>query len=116
MLTIFGKAIRKIRLERDVSLLDMAEKMGLSCAYVSAVETGRKALRDEYVEKVIQSIELNESQEKELREAALITSKSNPIANIAKKENQQLVAAFARRVDELPQDTLQQIKEILDGK
>ncbi len=42
MLTEFGKAIRKIRLDKGEILKDMAKRLGISSAFLSAVENGRK--------------------------------------------------------------------------
>ena len=44
MLTEFGKALRRIRLDNDELLKDMADKLKVSSAYLSAVENGKKNL------------------------------------------------------------------------
>lgn len=38
MLTKFGKELRKIRIENDEILKDMADKLNVTAAYLSAVE------------------------------------------------------------------------------
>ena len=44
MLTAYGKAARKWRIDRHMRLRDMARDLGVSVAYLSALETGRKPL------------------------------------------------------------------------
>ena len=44
MLTEFGKALRKIRIDRQQLLKDMANKLGVSSAYLSAVENGKRRM------------------------------------------------------------------------
>ena len=41
MINDLGKMLRKIRIEEDERLLDMAENIGVSVAFLSAIETGR---------------------------------------------------------------------------
>jgi transcriptional regulator with XRE-family HTH domain len=41
-MTPFGDRMRKLRAERDVTLKDMAEALGVSSAYLSALEHGKR--------------------------------------------------------------------------
>ncbi len=43
MLTEIGKELRKIRIDHDEKMIDMAAKLEKSPAFISAVETGKKA-------------------------------------------------------------------------
>lgn len=40
--TLFGKELRKIRIDRDWTLNQLSEKIGVSASYISAVERGHK--------------------------------------------------------------------------
>ena len=42
MLSEFGKFSRKLRIDRDELLIDMAKKLGVKPAFLSAVEFGNK--------------------------------------------------------------------------
>jgi transcriptional regulator with XRE-family HTH domain len=44
MLTIFGQAVRQLRIERALLLKHMADALKLSSAQLSAIEVGRSAL------------------------------------------------------------------------
>ena len=41
-MTPFGERMRKLRAERRVTLKDMAEEIGVSSAYLSALEHGKR--------------------------------------------------------------------------
>ena len=41
-MTPFGARLRQLREEKGVSLADMASELGISCAYLSALEHGKR--------------------------------------------------------------------------
>lgn len=43
MATAIGKELRKLRIETDERMMDMAERLGKSPAFISAIEVGRKS-------------------------------------------------------------------------
>lgn len=45
-LTPFGVAVRKARIDLEMSLKDMADATGVSSSFLSAIENGRKLLND----------------------------------------------------------------------
>ncbi|MDO8864192.1 helix-turn-helix transcriptional regulator [Haliea sp. E1-2-M8] len=53
MTTPFGKAVRKMRIDKGVTMKDMADVMEVKSAYLSAVEMGRKRITDKYLEQVV---------------------------------------------------------------
>lgn len=53
MLTEFGMQLRMIRLACGDRILDMAEKLGVSPAYISRLERGTTPLPDGIVDKLI---------------------------------------------------------------
>lgn len=52
MLTPFGKAIRKMRIEKGVRLKDMAEYLGMPSSYLSVIENGRKPIPEKMIDQV----------------------------------------------------------------
>ena len=42
MITPFGKYLRKLRIDHDEKLKDMAAKLGVTGSYLSAVEIGKR--------------------------------------------------------------------------
>jgi transcriptional regulator with XRE-family HTH domain len=110
MITPFGIATRKLRLDKGLRLLDMAEKLGLSSSFISAVETGKKPIPAGYVESVIRVLRLTPPEALELRRAA---DRSKTVVDVDGLQGTQreLVAAFARKLDDLPPEFLEAIKK-----
>lgn len=67
MLTPFGIADRKLRLDKGMRLLDLAHRMGCSAAFISAIETGIKTIPDGFV---VKAMELSPSEFRDLERAA----------------------------------------------
>src|SRR5262245_6994368 len=109
MLTPFGKALRQLRLQRGLKLLDVAEALGVTSSFVSAVETGRKAIPDAFVVDLRRPLKLTADEVKELRRAADRTRKEVKVDELA-DDQRELVAAFARKLDNLPEELLNKIK------
>ena len=112
MLTPFGIAIRKLRLDKGMRLLDLARRTKRSPAFISAVETGKKPIPDGYVAMVSRGMGLAAAEIKELRRAADRTKKSVTVEKLP-EDQRELVAAFARKLDELPTDMMARLKQIV---
>ncbi len=52
-LTPFGRFIRKYRIDHDILLKHMADKLGLSSAFLSAIENGAKSIPFDFEDKLI---------------------------------------------------------------
>jgi transcriptional regulator with XRE-family HTH domain len=101
-LTPFGIAVRKLRLEKGQRLLDMAHAVGKSVAFLSAIETGRKPIPDGFVALIGQSLDLTGDEIRKLRVAADQTRKEVRVDKLS-SQDRELVAAFARRLDDVPE-------------
>jgi transcriptional regulator with XRE-family HTH domain len=109
MLTPYGVAARKLRLDRGLRLLDLADALGVTDTFVSAVETGKKPIPKDFVAKVSKAIGLSPTEERELERAADRTRQEVSVAPLS-GEKRELVAEFARRIDSLPPDLLRRVK------
>ncbi len=69
MLTEFGKILRKIRIDHQELLRDMALVLGVSSAYLSAVETGKRKVPTSWVAIIIEHYKLNAEQAALLKNA-----------------------------------------------
>ena len=58
-LTPFGIAVRKLRLDKHLRLLDVAKLLDCSAAFLSAIETGRKSIPDGFVLAVARAMKLS---------------------------------------------------------
>lgn len=108
-LTPFGLALRKLRLERNLRLLDLANAVELSAAFLSAVETGKKGIPDGFVTRLSRSLDLSAAEVAELGKAKDRTRKEVRVGN-RNEEQRELIAAFARRLDELPDSFIADLK------
>jgi hypothetical protein len=115
MITELGKELRKIRIDRDERLLDMAEKLQKSAAFVSAVEVGKKTPPNGFEESVVKAYGLAWDVAERLRQAADRARKAFTI-----EPNTMLgrdtAGLLARRMNGLSEDELNNIRDILNRK
>jgi transcriptional regulator with XRE-family HTH domain len=109
-LTPFGAALRKLRIDHEMRLFDLAEKIGKSTALLSAIETGRKQIPDGFMADIVRVMSLTPAEHKELRAAKDKTKKEVNVGHLAADERE-LVAAFARNSGEISPDLLEQIRK-----
>ncbi len=114
-LTPFGKLVRKLRIDRSLLLKEMANGVGMSSAWLSGVETGRKPIPAGLVEKVANFFDLDKSGRAELAEAAENSRRDQSIKNVA-VDRRDVAAALARRFNELDEGDLAKIRELLTKK
>ncbi|KHF28295.1 Helix-turn-helix domain protein [Anoxybacillus sp. BCO1] len=56
MLTEFGRFCRKLRIDNGELLKHMADKLGVTSSYLSAVENGKRNVPQDWVEKNCKSL------------------------------------------------------------
>lgn len=93
-LTEFGKAVRKARIDAGETLLSMAETIGTSPAFLSGMETGRKKVPTEWVEKIANYFKDKNVQTEDLQKLAHISNDAIPVNGLPLQQ-QMLVAGFA---------------------
>lgn len=71
MLTRFGKELRKIRIEHDEILKDMADKLNVTAAYLSAVENGNRKIPDSWVNIITEEYGLSDEVSEHLAEISI---------------------------------------------
>ncbi|MDY0882341.1 helix-turn-helix transcriptional regulator [Dongia soli] len=114
-LTPFGKAVRKHRIDAGLLLKDLAGQVGRSPAFLSAVETGEKAIPGGLIHDVANALGLNDAQLEDLRVAA---EQSQRVFQIQVPEDaspmeRSVAAMFARRFNNLPEVDLKALHNIL---
>jgi transcriptional regulator with XRE-family HTH domain len=95
-ITDFGKAVRKARIEAEVSLASMAAALETTPAFLSAMETGRKKIPEAWVKKVQDYFAQFGIQLGNLPELADVANKSVSLEGLSPAQ-QMAVAGFARR-------------------
>lgn len=118
--TAFGRAVRKARLSTDDTLATMAQGIGKSVAFISAIETGRSKVPMDYIQLVVDFFSKKDYVFAEnLWELASIDNQNVPIDHLDYQQ-QMLVAGFASSrfsAEELKQigDFLTEIRQVRNG-
>lgn len=115
--TQFGRYIRKLRIDHGMILKDLADALGVSSSYISAVELGKKNIPDSFIEKLVVRFGIPASERDELNR---IASESQPQVKIDLKESspneREVVMAFARKYRHLTTDQQKRLKQLLEGE
>lgn len=110
VLTEFGKALRKIRIDRQELLKDMAEALGVSSAYLSAVETGKRRIPTGWVKEIQTKYVLGEDECRGLEQAADCSVTDVTIQlDGASQAKRNAVLSFAKAIDGLSDEELTKI-------
>ena len=112
--TALGKFLRKIRIDRDERLYDMAKRLGISSAFLSGVENGHKKASVTLINNIIDIYNLDMGQQKQLKDALSLSENKIDISQFSPKK-QEATLMFARKFDELTDEQIDQIKNILKG-
>ena len=102
MFSDFGKELRILRVEKDENINSMAKKLGISIAYLSAIESGNRPIPSDLVEKIIEKYHLSKERRELLREKEAISSKKIDIdLELVTNEQRKLVFALSRKLKNL---------------
>lgn len=76
MVTLFGKALRKYRIDADINQKQMAKDLDVTSAFLSAVEMGKKNVPDKMLSRLCDFYELSEELDFEFFESAKLSPSS----------------------------------------
>ena len=115
MLTSFGKLCKKIRVDNNQVLYDMANVLGVKPSFLSSVENGKKNVPDSWCEIIREEYGLNEKDYESLLEAKEL-SKTQVKLNLVGRvdEDRALAFSFARTFDGLSGEQKKKIYDILN--
>lgn len=116
MLTSLGIFLRKLRLEQGEVLKDMADKLGVTVSFLSAVENGKKRMPSSWNNKLCRIYSLDTNAQESLTTAIADAEESielsfSGIAN----QNKEIAVSFARKFSEFDDEELEKIRQILKG-
>lgn len=112
MTTAIGKELRKLRIDREERLLDMAKKLNKSPAFISAVETGKKSPPADFEELIVNRYDLTKETANVLRRAA-DQSRTSFILRPDTATARDTAGLLARKMNKLSETELEQIRTIL---
>ena len=94
-LTAFGKAVRKARIDAGETLLSMAQQLGVTPAFLSGMETGRKKIHAEWARKIAAFFHERNVQVDDLPQLANVANEAIPVDGLPLQQ-QMLLAGFAK--------------------
>ena len=112
----FGAMLRRERKDRQMTLGDLAHKLGLSVPYLSQIETGTKPVQDSMVEKIIRELGLIGDEVNELRRAAAlsVTEYAIKLRDGASAEDRVLAASLASGFARLSLEKKEALRRIME--
>lgn len=117
MRTRLGDFLRSIRMKADISLRKMATDLGISPAFLSAVENGKKKMPDSWFALIPETYHLSESESDEFTDIAYESFETVELNLVkAKGANKKLAIRLARRFDEIDEKTCEELLEVLEKK
>ncbi len=114
MISKFGTEIRKIRLKQGDSLRKMATKLGISSAFLSAMEVGRKTIPMDYVDKIASLYLLSDEEKDVLLDSINETNKRVSLELEQMNEAQKNISlVFARKINTADEELLEKLRKAL---
>jgi transcriptional regulator with XRE-family HTH domain len=117
-LTPFGKALRKLRIDRDMLLKTMAEGASVTPAFLSAIEAGKKPIPSYLVGRLAQWMRLNDPETEELRHAAAMSAAfvQIPLSPASSMFDRSLATQLARSFVDLDDTQKHEIQLIMNRR
>lgn len=114
MTTKFGKIIKKIRIDNDELLGDMASKIGVSTAFLSKVENGLSKPSDKVVNQIIFKYGIQGIEKEKLEEAAA-EQQNGYLINFSglNAKEKRLTIQFAQELPNMNTENIRAIQNIL---
>ena len=115
MVTEYGKILRKIRIEYGEILGDMAERLKISSAYLSSIETGTRKVPENLTNAIAMEYKLSLEEKENLMKVEVGNLKEVKTIFDDKTSNikKETALIFARTFNNLNESNLQKIREIL---
>lgn len=114
MLTDFGKACRKIRIDANQILANMAEVLGVSPSFLSAVENGKKNVPNGWCETIRAKYCLSEDSYNQLFTAAENSQRQVKLElSKMSAEDRGLALSFARNFETLDDRKKEELRKLL---
>lgn len=109
--------LKRLRLEHGELLFDMAKRLQVSSAFLSAVENGRKSAPAVWQEILCREYNLSEQQKRELAEAIDDSVKHIRMdVSSVDSRKRSCALAFARNFEEFTDDDIRKIMKIMNRR
>lgn len=110
----YGAFVRAIRKSNGETLSDMAAKLSVSIAFLSALETGQKIIPLAYIDKISDIYNLSNDEKVELANSIDISNKKITIQlNNLDSDRIEVALKLARQIEKMSDDKVEELKKIL---
>ncbi len=114
MLTSLGKFLRKIRIDHGEVLKNMADKLGVTVSYLSAVENGKKRMPSSWNNRICELYKFDENQTAAFSKAVAETENKIELDfSNATNSQKELAVSFARKFTDFDDRQLQKIFDLI---
>lgn len=114
MLSEIGQVLRKMRIDRQELLKEMAEKLEVSSAYLSSIETGRRKIPNGFIDKIENRYSLTETEKCDLERASISDKEEVRISvRNSTKQQKDLVLSFAKALDGLTDQDVERLMKAI---
>lgn len=115
--TSFGEFVRILRIKHHEVMGDMAKVLDVKTPFLSAVETGKKNVPTDWIDKLVEHYSLSEFEKRKLENAIEESRTQYKIMAQNASVNQRRVAMqFARSFDDIDDETALKIMKLLKKK
>ena len=116
-MTPFGARLRSLRQERGIALKDMAKGLGVSAAYLSALEHGHRGRPNRaFVHRICAYFNIIWDEAEELQSLARLSHTRITVDTSGlSPEATELANRLAERIEKLDAETVRRMLELLDG-
>ena len=115
--TSFGEFVRILRIKHHEVMGDMAKVLDIKTPFLSAVETGKKNVPTDWIDKLVEHYSLSEFEKRKLENAIEESRTQYKIMAQNASVNQRRVAMqFARSFDDIDDETALKIMKLLKKK
>ena len=110
--TEYGKAMKHLRIDKGVTMREMAKAIGVSASYLSKTEKGLSSLSDNVFKKIVDYFQLDSIEEYELKVLADDNKNEVRIPFDGLNENQtKLAKVFARNLPKANDDFIKALTD-----
>lgn len=116
MATAFSNVMKEVRSNEGESLRTMAKRLGISAAFLSAIEVGKKTIPLDYADKITEEYKLSKEMHDKIKDAIFDTNDMIKLGlNDLNDEQKDVSLLFARKITNADPELIKKLKEALEN-
>jgi transcriptional regulator with XRE-family HTH domain len=113
VVTEIGKRLKLIRINTGDSLRTMSEKLGISAAYLSSIENGKRNIPDGFDDLIFKAYLLSEEDMKKIKDA-IFSSKENYKVDLSAIDDKKRSVLLSITEGKLDAETVDRLCEVIN--